>query len=260
MLKFVYKNIYSLWINRVKPIKAFKAIRALDKNKEDTTQVFHVIDSLKGASDKKYFKIFSNSVIGKKILERKIQLVDTLKDKEFLKNLPKETLGYKYYEFIYKENLSPEELIDASNNIDLDKHFQHRSDEEIFFNTRKRDMHDLWHVATGYGRDALGELSLLAFTYAQEQNRGIGAIALYGYWKVGKVLPGFNLREVIYEGYNNGKNATLWSCEDWEHLIQLPLEQVREKLKSEKPNLYYDALKKLSTQEIDLNDNALLAN
>ena len=39
-------------------------------------------------------------------------------------------------------------------------------------------MHDLWHVTTGYGRDALGELSLLAFTYAQEQNRGIGAIAL----------------------------------------------------------------------------------
>ena len=72
MLKFLYKNIYSLWINRVKPIKAFKAIRALDKNKEDTTQVFHVIDALKGASDKKYFKIFSNSIVGKKILDRKI--------------------------------------------------------------------------------------------------------------------------------------------------------------------------------------------
>ena len=215
---------------------------------------------LKGASDKKYFKIFSNSIVGKNILKRKIQLVDTLKDKEFLKNLPKETLGYKYYEFIYKENLSPEELIDASNNIDLDKHFQHRSDEEIFFNTRKRDMHDLWHVTAGYGRDALGELSLLAFTYAQEQNRGIGAIALYGYWKVGKVMPDFNLRKVIYEGYNNGKKATLWSCEDWEHLIQLPLDQVRKKLNSEKPELYYDALKKLNTQEIDLDNNAVLAN
>lgn len=260
MLKFLYKNIYSLWINRVKPIKAFKAIRALDKNKEDTTQVFHVIDALKGASDKKYFKIFSNSIVGKKILDRKIQLVDTLKDKEFLKNLPKDTLGYKYYEFIYEENLSPEELIDASNNIDLDKHFQYRTDDEIFFNTRKRDMHDLWHVTSGYGRDALGELSLLAFTYAQEQNRGIGAIALYGYWKVGKELPDFNLRQVIYEGYNNGKKATLWSCEDWETLIKLPLDQVREKLNSKKPELYYDALKKLSTHEIDLNNNAVLAN
>ena len=153
-----------------------------------------------------------------------------------------------------------EELIDASNNIDLDKHFQYRTDDEIFFNTRKRDMHDLWHVTAGYGRDALGELSLLAFTYAQEQNRGIGAIALYGYWKVGKELPDFNLRKVIYEGYNNGKKATLWSCEDWESLIKLPLDQVREKLNSKKPELYYDALKKLSTHEIDLNNNAVLAN
>ena len=48
-------------------------------------------------------------------------------------------------------------------------------------------MHDLWHVTTGYGRDALGELSLLAFTYAQEKIEGIGAIVLYGYRIMGKV-------------------------------------------------------------------------
>ena len=259
MLKSLYKNIYNIWINRVKPIKAFKAVRALDRNKEDTTQVFHVIDALKGSSDRKYFKIFSKTKLGKKILEKKINLVDTLKDKNFLESLPKNTLGYKYFEFIYKENLSPEELIDASNNID-GKDLRGRSEDEIFFNTRKRDMHDLWHVTTGYGRDALGELSLLAFTYAQEQNRGIGAIALYGYWKVGKELPGFNLREVIHEGYRNGKKANLWSCEDWESLIQLPLSEVREKINSEKPQLYYEALKKFSAHQIDLNDNEVLAN
>ena len=259
MLKSLYKNIYNIWINRVKPIKAFKAVRALDRNKEDTTQVFHVIDALKGSSDRKYFKIFSKTKLGKKILEKKINLVDTLKDKKFLESLPKNTLGYKYFEFIYKENLSPEELIDASNNID-GRDLRGRSEDEIFFNTRKRDMHDLWHVTTGYGRDALGELSLLAFTYAQEQNRGIGAIALYGYWKVGKELPGFDLREVIHEGYSNGKKANLWSCEDWESLIQLPLSEVREKINSEKPQLYYEALKKFSAHQIDLNDNEVLAN
>mgnify|MGYP005696430567 FL=1 len=71
MLKSLYKNIYNIWINRVKPIKAFKAVRALDRNKEDTTQVFHVIDALKGSSDRKYFKIFSKTKLGKKILEKK---------------------------------------------------------------------------------------------------------------------------------------------------------------------------------------------
>jgi hypothetical protein len=52
----------------------------------------------------------------------------------------------------------------------------------------------------------------------------------------------------------------LWSCEDWESLIQLPLSEVREKINSEKPQLYYEALKKFSAHQIDLNDNEVLAN
>jgi len=261
MQNFIFKSVYNLWVNRVKPIKAFSAIRALDRNREDTTQVFHVIEALKGNSDRQYFKIFSESKTGKNILNNKLQLVDVLKDKEYLSKLPKDTLGFKYYEFIYKENLSPDELIEASE-ISSGKHYSNRgiSENEIFFNTRKRDMHDLWHVATGYGRDALGELSLLAFTYAQEQNRGVGAIALYGYWKVGKV-PGaqnLSLRQVIYEGYTNGKIANLWSCEDWEKLIELPLDDVRKRINSKKPNLYLNALENLSLQQINLNNNQIL--
>ena len=258
MENFFISYIYRLWDNRVKPIKAIKALIALSKNNEDTSQVFHVIDALKGSSDRKYFKIFSKSEIGKKILKERIHLLDTLKDKDTLSKLPKNTLGYKYYEFIYKENLSPEELINASESSK--KEFGNRTDDEIFFNIRKRDMHDLWHVATGYGRDALGELSLLAFTYAQEQNRGVGAIALYGYWKVGREFPDFNLRKVIREGYKNGKNATLWSCEDWEKLIKLPIDEVREKINAKKPKLYFNALNNIGAEQIKFNNEEILVN
>ena len=258
MENFFISYIYRLWDNRVKPIKAIKALIALSKNNEDTSQVFHVIDALKGSSDRKYFKIFSKSEIGKKILKERVNLLDTLKDKDTLSKLPKNSLGYKYYEFIYKENLSPEELINASESSK--KEFGNRTDDEIFFNTRKRDMHDLWHVTTGYGRDALGELSLLAFTYAQEQNRGVGAIALYGYWKVGREFPNFNLRKVIREGYKNGKNATLWSCEDWEKLIKLPIDEVREKINAKKPKLYFNALNNIGAEQIKFNNEEILVN
>ncbi len=258
MENFFISYIYRLWDNRVKPIKAIKALIALSKNNEDTSQVFHVIDALKGSSDRKYFKIFSKSEIGKKILKERVNLLDTLKDKDTLSKLPKNSLGYKYYEFIYKENLSPEELINASESSK--KEFGNRTDDEIFFNTRKRDMHDLWHVTTGYGRDALGELSLLAFTYAQEQNRGVGAIALYGYWKVGREFPNFNLRKVIREGYKNGKNATLWSCEDWEKLIKMPIDEVREKINAKKPKLYFNALNDIGAEQIRFNDDEVLVN
>tara|TARA_B100001121_G_scaffold121013_1_gene106139 strand:- start:1320 stop:2096 length:777 start_codon:yes stop_codon:yes gene_type:complete len=258
MENFFISYIYRLWDNRVKPIKAIKALIALSKNNEDTSQVFHVIDALKGSSDRKYFKIFSKSEIGKKILKERVNLLDTLKDKDTLSKLPKNSLGYKYYEFIYKENLSPEELINASESSK--KEFGNRTDDEIFFNTRKRDMHDLWHVTTGYGRDALGELSLLAFTYAQEQNRGVGAIALYGYWKVGREFPNFNLRKVIREGYENGKNATLWSCEDWEKLIKMPIDEVREKINAKKPKLYFNALNDIGAEQIRFNNEEILVN
>jgi ubiquinone biosynthesis protein COQ4 len=33
-------------------------------------------------------------------------------------------------------------------------------------------VHDIWHVLTGYRRDALGEACLVAFSYAQ--TRGLG--------------------------------------------------------------------------------------
>ena len=58
-------------------------------------------------------------------------------------------------------------------------------DESIAkYGKRLRDQHDLWHVVTGYGRDELGELCLLGFTYAQTKNRGVGLIVLVGFYQV----------------------------------------------------------------------------
>ena len=54
--------------------------------------------------------------------------------------------------------------------------------------------------------------------------------------------------------------ASLWSCEDWENLIALPIEEVREKINSKKPNLYFDALKKLGSGQVNFNDSKVLAN
>ena len=77
-MKNFYIYIKSLWANRIKPIKALKALRALAANKEDTIQVFHVIDAL-GGTNRKAFRDFKKSDVGKKILENKIHLIDTLK-------------------------------------------------------------------------------------------------------------------------------------------------------------------------------------
>ena len=247
-MKNFYIYIKSLWANRIKPIKALKALRALAANKEDTVQVFHVIDAL-GGTNRKAFRVFKKSDVGKRILENKVHLIDTLKRKEYLSKLPEGSLGKNYYNFIYKEKLTPDELVSASEiNFDPNK-----SEEENIFHTRLRDMHDLWHVTTGYGRDALGELSLLAFTYAQEKNRGIGAIVLYGYRIMGKVTRELNfkidLREVVREGYKLGKEASFWAIADWENLLEKPITEVRAILKAGKPKLYNEVLHEFSIKE-----------
>ena len=69
-MKNFYIYIKSLWANRIKPIKALKALRALAANKEDTVQVFHVIDAL-GGTNRKAFRDFKKSDVGKKFLKIK---------------------------------------------------------------------------------------------------------------------------------------------------------------------------------------------
>ena len=247
-MKNFFDYLKSLWVNRIKPIKALKALRALAANKEDTVQVFHVIDAL-GGTNRKALRDFKKSDVGKNVLENKIHLINTLKRKDYLSKLPEGSLGKNYYNFIYKEKLTPDELVSASEiNFDPNK-----TEEENIFHTRLRDMHDLWHVTTGYGRDALGELSLLAFTYAQEKNRGIGAIVLYGYRIMGKVTRELNfnidLRDVVKEGYKLGKEASFWACADWENLLEKPINEVRTILKAGKPELYKEVLHEFSIKE-----------
>ena len=45
------KRLKSVWLrNQVKPLVAWRAMRELLKNPDDTTQVFHIIEALKGDS------------------------------------------------------------------------------------------------------------------------------------------------------------------------------------------------------------------
>ena len=52
----------------------------------------------------------------------------------------------------------------------------------------------------------------------------------------------------------------MWSCEDWEKLIKLPIDEVREKINSKKPELYFNALNDLGAEPIKFNDDEVLAN
>lgn len=221
---------------RIQPLKALRAMRALTADKEDTSQVFVIIDALSGNANDRQFERFAASPTGQRILSEKRNLVKTLSDTAWLSSLPEGSLGRAYYDFMAEENLTADGLVEASEVVR--RKDDDRTPEEYLFGCRNRDQHDLWHVTTGYGRDGLGELALLAFTYAQTRNRGIGFIVLMGARSTKRSLPQVNVWRVVREAYRNGKKAQWLPGADWEALLPRPLSEVRALLGIEEPVAY----------------------
>ena len=216
------------------PIVAYRAVRALMRNREDTRQVFLLIDALRGKTTLRQLARFRATEFGRAALADRRRLFDRLEDRETLKALPAGTLGRAYYEFMASENLSAEGLVKAST-------IPQSSDDSIWFRERNREMHDLLHVVTGYGRDPLGEACLVAFSFAQTKLKGFALIALFAARRIARTRPGQPVRRAVFEGYRHGRSAGWLPGADWEALLSQPVEAVREQF-AVKPATCYHAI------------------
>src|SRR5258707_5001366 len=115
------------------------------------------------------------------------------------------------------------------------------ADEVTLFRERNREMHDLLHVITGYGRDPLGEACLVAFSFAQTKLKGFALIALFAARRIARARPGQPVRRAVFEGYRHGRRAGWLPGADWEALLTQPVEAVRPKL-AVKPATRYHAI------------------
>jgi ubiquinone biosynthesis protein COQ4 len=221
--------------DRIRPLDALRAIRALIRNPDDTARVFDVIDALSGRAGPRLFERFRRTATGARLLRERPDLLATLSDRERLLALPDGSLGRAYADFVTREEISADGLVEASleggRGPDPDL-----PEERQWFGARLRDMHDLWHVVTGYERDLIGEAALLAFTYAQTRNRGIGFIVAVAYWKAGRELGW--ARRLMRDAYRRGKRAAWLPEQDWEALLSRPLEDVRRELRVGDPPSY----------------------
>ena len=222
----------------IRPIVALRQLRQLIADPEDTSKVFEVIRAASGPSLRRGIKRFAARETGRRVLEKEIDLLDTTRDQERLKALPAGTLGHSYYHFIYAEALSADGLVDASmpqgNSV-----YDEMSPDMRRYAQRLRDQHDIWHTLTQYGRNELGEACLLGFTYAQTRNRGIGMIVLTGGWKLYKAL-GSRVLRAIWQGFRSGLHASWLPGEDWEALLELPIDEVRRQLAIRPPTAYWE--------------------
>jgi ubiquinone biosynthesis protein COQ4 len=216
---------------RLHPFKAVKAVRRLLANPEATEEVFVILRAMRGKSGIRLFERFAASAMGARILTERRSLFDTLADKARLSALPNGSLGLTYRNFMAGENLSPDGLVASSQSWE----YEIVGPDVRLFRERMRDMHDLTHVLTGYGRDPLGELCLLAFTYAHTGNPGMALIVLMGFLKI----PSWPARRAVIEGWRNGRKARCWfPAMDWEALLPEEITGMRQRFAIAEPLAY----------------------
>ncbi|MBU1287378.1 MAG: ubiquinone biosynthesis protein COQ4 [Alphaproteobacteria bacterium] len=226
---------------KFRPLKAWNHMKRLIADKEDTEQVFHIIEALNGRSFEKNFHAFVESPKGQELLAKREFLPPVLDDHEWIRKLPEGTVGRAYIEFMEREGLTAQGLVDESEKFrgavrDFD-------DDMLWYGNRLRDTHDLFHVLSGYGRDALGEASLLAFTYSQTPGLGVIFISFMGTRQIMKSVPkSARVMDCFHEGKRNGAIASKIVQEDIVALMHEPLETARKRLRIEKPVAYLKAL------------------
>ncbi|WP_254062849.1 Coq4 family protein [Caulobacter sp. S45] len=220
--------------------RALRALRALLRDKENTTQVFEIMRALNGRSTARgYRRLLRTAQGGRQAYERE-ELIRHLDDDAAMVIYPPGTLGAEYLAWRISEGLSAEGLAQESRKgLDLSKvELRH---PYAWFGRRIRDVHDLWHILSGYGRDGLGEACLVSFSFAQTRGLGWALIALGAALNVRKLGGGREHVAAIWEGYQRGRKAEWLLGEDYRIVLAEPVETARQRL-GISPALLYDAI------------------
>ncbi|GAW40607.1 Coenzyme Q (ubiquinone) biosynthesis protein Coq4 [Brevundimonas sp. SH203] len=213
---------------RVQPLRALRALRRLIANKEDTTQVFEIMNALAGSSVRRGYHKMLEQTEGAHQAYRMVELADRLHDRPWLESLPPGSVGRAYLDFIDERNLSAYGLAGESQKV---------ADTEIeaahpyaWYARRLRDVHDLWHILTGYRTDALGEACVVAFSLPQTRSAGFGLIAAGVAVEAARARTGYPCARAILQAWRRGRRAAWLPALDYEALMAEPLDQARARL------------------------------
>ena len=219
------------------PLRALRAARILAANPDDLPQVFTIIESLSGLTLWRTTRRMRSDETGARLLAARPDIVKLLEDRAALAKLPEGSLGRAYLAFVERENISAQGIREAAaQGMERASSMPPPLDWTY---ARLRDTHDLWHAATGYSGDLLGETALLAFIFAQMGNPAIGLILAIGISQTFTAPQrGAADRRTILDGFRRGLTAKWLPAQDWESLLALPLGEVRRKLGLEAPAVY----------------------
>lgn len=232
----------------VKPLSAAVALARFLRDKEDTKQVFRIFDYLDGPQSEKNFQRFAATEGGQKMMRENADLADILADKDWLRALPEVTLGGQYIRFMDAENIGAEGLIEYEKKANA-RSLQLEPGRRIFISTGYQ-LHDVWHVLVGYGRDLVGEASVLAFTYGQLSIKGINLLCRTLGVKETFMNPGVPVWSILDEAEKIGREAEWLLPLDWKRALETPLEALRREVNVGAPALYNRFAERLQKDDV----------
>ncbi|MDF2694275.1 MAG: hypothetical protein K0S65_2658 [Labilithrix sp.] len=206
----------------MKLFRALKAIYSLARLVHDPDrldEVFEVSDALATPDQIRPMvdRLARDPVVARSFEERHRISVDLAA----LRQLPEGTLGRSFAEHMIAAKLDPSALPTLTS-----------GDRLSYFRAHLYETHDIWHVATGFGTDLVGELGLQAFYLAQIPGSlpalllGVGFVrsAIFDQELSGPFM------EALVRGWEMGKSARPLFGVHWDELWNEPLADVRRSL------------------------------
>jgi ubiquinone biosynthesis protein COQ4 len=230
---------------RIQWILAAKTLTRLMIDPQDTRQLARLTVALSGRSQADLYIRFKKSAVGARILSQRIDLHGFLNDPAYLAALPENSLGQHILAYMSQNHLSVEHL--KSLTQDATDRLGKGGAKVALFADRMRDLHNVYHVLTGYGRDEFGEMFVLAFSYPQQRVRSFAVIALTaslnfslrllwrGIWPAG-------ILSTTMAAFRAGAQSAWLPGEDIEAMLAEDIQALRQRLNIPEPVAYHRLL------------------
>ena len=220
-------------------IEASRAQRAAPEQVAPAVRTMDAFGLLLGRGDGTMLRRMKATAEGRRLLAERDDVLALLADRDRLRDLPEGSLGREYCRFAEEHELYPERLAQEVRDARASSGgFVPESTPELaYLHDRYRDLHDLWHVLTGYGTDMAGEWGIIAF-----QTRQVGYHSM-AWMAFGNVLRNaipdrLDLLGTWIRGRRAGAKARYLLAEDWERWLPQPLSEVRRALGIDAPPRY----------------------
>jgi ubiquinone biosynthesis protein COQ4 len=220
--------------------RAVRHFRVLESDKERTREAFHVFEALPWIGMVDAACAFLATPHGQAVYASEVYLPAILDDHAALRRLPKGSLAHDYCDHMEREGLSAAGLVAEYEEW---RDGRVRLDDKVeWYADRLRDTHDLLHVLSGFGRDALGEQCVLALVFKQRPSIGhlflsyvgAGLTRLNSDWQVPVLRAVFEARKI-------GKDCLPIAEQPIRQLLALPLDEARARLNMRPARSYHEA-------------------